>query len=468
MDSQVPLEDELTWTFTFGLDKPKHDKRIKRGVGRNPTAGGASTNADELHPSRLALLLSDRTAVYSRNSVSVVLESIWLPSLLAVAYNVLLYVVVHAYRVESIADFMETSLTSEPRLGTVGAVLGFLVAFATNQFVASNRELALYFAEICANLRSLAMLLALTRRKVAREMYGLKTDAVERSDREVEVTASDPDDSLSKVTIKVLVSDESLRWLQRQGHKFETAVSDAPNGRGKIVDVEVPEVALHLASVAFVIKHKHRSEGKEFDVSKLLFYHSQKARERFEARCTGSGIGLSATEALLATVAEQVANVKGLPEQKEIYMQRLVQRTLHLDAIVGALAVYRPPRALTLLFWTLWTVYFALASVRDMIATDWPSVGLNLLYVISLVGSFNVSRRYASPFDTSTSRTGPAAVSQTALDTETAVLAMFRRPYVSSIRALVAAPANQDVTATLSRIADRRTSLASATASPSR
>ena len=457
MDSQVPAEDELT--FTFGLNERKYNKRLERGVR---AASGARTNADELHPSRLALLLSDRTAVYSRNSVSVVLESIWLPSLLAVAYNVLLYVVVHAYRVESIADFMETSLTSEPRLGTVGAVLGFLVAFATNQFVASNRELALYFAEICANLRSLAMLLALTRRKVAREMYGLKTDAVERSDREVEVTASDPDDSLSKVTIKVLVSDESMRWLQQQGHEFKTAASNAPSGQGKIVDVEVPEIALYLASVAFVIKHKHRS-GRKLDVSTLLFYHSDIARQRFEARCTSSGIGLSAAEALLSIVAEQVSLIKGLPEQKEIYMQRLVQRTLHLDAIVGALAVYRPPRALTLVFWTLWTVYFALASVRDRVATDWPSVGLNLLYVVSLVGSFNVSRRYASPFDTSTSRTGPAAVSQTALDTETAVLAMFRRPYVSSIKALVAAPANRDVTATLSRIAGKRTRLASAT-----
>jgi hypothetical protein len=466
MDSQVPQQEELV--FTFGLNEKKHSKRLERGVGRQQAARGTRTNADELHPSRLALLLSDRTAVYSRNSVSVVLESIWLPSLLAIAYNVLLYVVIHAYRVESVADFMETSLTSEPRLATVGAVLGFLVAFATNQFVASNRELALYFAEICANLRSLAMLLALTRRKVAREMYGLKTEAVDRSNREVEVAASDPDDSLPKVTIKVLVSDENLQWLKQQGHKFSTAVSDAPDRQGKIVEVQVPEVALHLASVAFVIKHKHRSEGRKFDVSNLLFYHSQKARERFEARCTSSGIGLSATEALLSIVAEQVAYIDGLSEQKEMYMQRLVQRTLHLDAIVGALAVYRPPRALTLLFWTLWTVYFALVSVRDMVATDWPSVGLNLLYVVSLVGSFNVSRRYASPFDTSTSRTGPAAVSQTALDTETAVLAMFRRPYVSSTRALAAAPANHDVAATLSRIAAGRASRSSATAAGTR
>lgn len=202
-DSEREAEDERMrsdWTFTFGLDGEQLDKRFDRGQRDTPPAcPPRGINGSALHHSELALLLSSQTAVYSRDAAFVVLESIWLPSIGAVLYNVVLYVVIHVAKVDSVIRFLDADLTSEPRLGLVGAVLGFLVAFATNQFVASNRELAIYFAEICANLRSLAMLLAMTRRLGPRDKYGFATPSVAADQHNVGLDASKPDKDCGEV-----------------------------------------------------------------------------------------------------------------------------------------------------------------------------------------------------------------------------------------------------------------------------
>ena len=379
--------------------------------------------------SKFALLLGKTNLWESHGVLRDVFRAIWLPSLVGVLFNSALYVIVHHYpNDDDLNDFLANGLISDARLSVVGSVIGFLVVFSQNQYISSNQSLAIYFSEVCANVKAIALLLATMRQDGPRKKHkrgfanSNNEDIVRHCKLDVLMSATDYDGLLKQHNGSIPV------WMLR--------VEDKDVGyQQKVVTIAVPQLALYLVSIPYVIKWKNRSAGSALDLNKLPFAYSSDTKRRFNLHVNKARPALTVTETLLLVIAEDLLSIDGLSNEMELYFQRLIQRIVHLDVMVHALSLYQPPAALGFLFWTLFWIFFALASTRDLLETGWPSVGLNLLYIVGLVGAYRVSRLYQSPFDVSETRSGQLSyVSLEASLTETAVYGLFNLPVKQSQR----------------------------------
>lgn len=413
--SSVKVSEFPTWDPKASANRSRRRRRLGEVAGESP----------------YSLLLGNSNLFRAHAILLDVVRAIWLPALLGLLFNGALYVVVHVYPADADFNaFLRDDIISDGRLSVVGTVVAFLVVFSQNQYVSSNRELAIFYAEVCANCKAIALLLATMRKRAAFEKHGFVLPATRDG-----LEAAPPDDLVRDCVVELLVTKEDLKELQREEYNNMLPpwieLADAqPEIRGekRLVRVRVAQAALFLVSIPYLVKWKNRTKTAALDLNRLPFAHSAETKRRFNMQFAHSRPACTATEALLVLVGEDLLGVQGMSSDLELYFQRIIQRIVHLDVQVHALSLYRPPGAITFLFWVLFWLFFVLSSIRDLMATSWPSVPLSLLYIVGLVGAMRVSQSYVSPFDVSESRTGQLSyVSLEASLTETAVFALFNR-----------------------------------------
>lgn len=365
----------------------------------------------DITASRYALLLFRVKTWVAHGILFDIIRATWLPTLLALAFNVALYVVINVEPKDpDVNNFLQNELFSDNVLSFIGTIVSFLVVFQTDAQQSTNKELCLYHCEAVANAQAIALLVATLRRPEVTNMYKLKR--------------GDSNDICKMTTVTIGVS--------RLFHdKLTTKFVDPWPGKGKYAygKIEVCELALLLASVGFDLKWSNRDGGRRYDSRRLPLYASPELAARFDRHYRKPRPAMSALEVILLLVGEELLTIEGLSSDLQLYLVRLIQRILHLRQLVHALSLYQPAAAIGGIFWMVFMVFYVFSCVRDMFNTGWTAILVNLIYVVGFVGAWEVARAYSNPYNVGEGRTGQ--LSYVALESalgETSIYALFNAP----------------------------------------
>lgn len=395
---------------------PKATPTLKGSLSRtrhpNRYSGEEGEYVGDIKVSQYALLLFRVKTFAAHGVVTDIIRATWIPTLVGLVFNIALYVVVYVEPKDAeVNNFLQNELFSDYILTFVGTIVSFLVVFQTDAQQKTNKELSLHHCEACANTQAIALLVTTLARARVTEANKL---------RRFEETGV----IFRKTTVEVGVS-VAMRAAVKS--RFFDVV-EGPNGYvyGKI---EVAELALLLASVSYDLKWTFRDGGKRYNAKRLPLYASKELAARFEKQFYQSRPALSGCEALLVLIGEELLTIDGLSSDLQLYLMRLIQRILHLRQLIHALSLYQPPAAIGFIFWVVFLVFYAFSCVRDLMATGWTAVGVNLVYVVGFVGAWRVARDYSNPYTVGEARTGQ--LSYVSLETalaETSIYALFNLP----------------------------------------
>ena len=212
-------------------------------------------------------------------------------------------------------------------------------------------------------------------------------------------------------------------WSRSLVNSESVAVMLYPAPKGKTY--RSTEIGLILASIPYVVKYTYRGEPVKLEMlpiagSPTLLIRSQ--------GLVDSGVApFLAMVILLGQIFDQLeAEGKIKPPELGLFYNQLNLLTGE-EGSIGGIDGYGQPGVLNFLMYLLFFIYFALLSLGDLaINNSWQSLWIVGVLVIGNLGLFQLSRRYANPFDVSPSRsTQKPIITDAARGTEIAIDAIF-------------------------------------------
>jgi hypothetical protein len=213
------------------------------------------------------------------------------------------------------------------------------------------------------------------------------------------------------------------------------------------------EIGLILASIPYVVKFTYR--GEPIKLEGLPISGSPSLLARSNKLSSGGVTPFLVMVILLGQIFDQLeADGKIKPPELGLFYNQLSLLTGE-EGSIGGIDGYDQPGVLNFLMYLLFFIYFALLSIGDLaINNSWQSLWIVGVLVIGNLGLFQLSRRYANPFDVSPTRsTQKPLITDAARGTEVAIDAIFGAPRTikgaDGIKAFSVANAPQEISLSL-------------------
>ena len=199
------------------------------------------------------------------------------------------------------------------------------------------------------------------------------------------------------------------------------------------------EIGLILASIPYIVKYQYRYGGAGVKLEQLPIGADNDLLARARVLTNPSDPN-NAVPPFLAMVVllghifddlEHAGQIKG-PELGLVFNQ--LNALTSAEGAIGGIDGYGQPGVLTVLMYLLFFMYFTLLTLGDIaINNSWQGLWIVAVLVIANFGLFQVSQRYANPFDIRRARsTQKPLITDAARGTEQAIDAIFARKRISA------------------------------------
>ena len=194
------------------------------------------------------------------------------------------------------------------------------------------------------------------------------------------------------------------------------------------------EIGLILASIPYIVKFQYRYGASGVKLEHLPVGADQNLLARARALTNPSDPNNAvapflAMVVLLGQIFDDLEHAKqiGGPELGLVFNQ--LNALTGAEGAIGGIDGYSQPGVLTALMYLLFVLYFTLFTLGDIaINNSWQSLWIVAVLVIANFGLFQVSQRYANPFDIRRSRsTQKPLITDATRGTEQAFDAIFAR-----------------------------------------
>ena len=200
------------------------------------------------------------------------------------------------------------------------------------------------------------------------------------------------------------------------------------------------EIGLILATIPYVVKFTYRYGGAGVKLEQLPIGASPsllaRAQELTNPKKASAAVPpFLALVVLLGQIFDDLEHAKqiGGPELGLVFNQ--LNALTGAEGAIGGIDGYSQPGVLSVLMYLLFFLYFTLLTLGDIaINNSWQGLWIVAVLVIANFGLFQVSQRYANPFDVRRARsTQKPLITDAARGTEQAIDAIFarRRPGVA-------------------------------------
>ena len=199
------------------------------------------------------------------------------------------------------------------------------------------------------------------------------------------------------------------------------------------------EIGLILASIPYIVKFQYRYGSSGVKLEQLPVGADKDLLARARALANPSDPN-NAVPPFLAMVVllgqifddlEHADQIKG-PELGLVFNQ--LNALTGAEGAIGGIDGYSQPGVLTVLMYLLFILYFTLFTLGDIaINNSWQSLWIVAVLVIANFGLFQVSQRYANPFDIRRARsTQKPLITDATRGTEQAIDAIFARKRIGA------------------------------------
>ena len=309
------------------------------------------------------------------------------PALLGVALASVCVLIVE--NVEGASNFIQTNIYAEQVLSSLGTMLVFLVSLRLGANLSRNAATIGHFGNLCGVCVNLA------------------------------------------IWSRSLVSSGSLEAMLY------------PDVGGKTY--KSTEIGLILSSIPYIVKYTYRGEGVKLEMLPIAGSSTLLARAN---ALTNAGVApFLAMVILLGQIFDTLeSSGKIKPPELNLFYNQLNALTGE-EGSIGGIDGYGQPAVLTFMMYALFFIYFALLSLGDLaVNNSWQALWIIGVLVVGNLGLFQLSRRYANPFDVSPTRsTQKPLITDAARGTEQAIDAIFSTGRMSantnSLGAGILAPA---------------------------
>tara|TARA_Y100000389_G_scaffold156191_1_gene157014 strand:- start:23 stop:1150 length:1128 start_codon:yes stop_codon:yes gene_type:complete len=211
------------------------------------------------------------------------------------------------------------------------------------------------------------------------------------------------------------------------------------------------EIGLILASIPYVVKYTYRGVPVRLEMLPIGASNTLLARAKRLVSPPNPNNAVAPFLAMVIMLGQIFDDLESSGQMKAPELV-LFYNQLNLltgeEGSIGGVDGYSPPAVLTFLMYLLFVIYFSLLSLGDLaINNSWQSLWIIGVLVVGNLGLFQLSRRYANPFDVSPSRsTQKPIITNAARGTETAIDAIFSRnrlPGGGSVTTLAVVPGGQ-------------------------
>ena len=296
------------------------------------------------------------------------------PALLGVGLAAISVVVVE--NVDGAADFIQQNIFAEQVLSSLGTMLVFLISMRLGANLSRNASTIGHFGNLCGVCVNLAIW---------------------------------------------------CRSLVRKGVIKRNVYADSDGGTYKTT-----QIGLILASIPYVVKYTYRSEEVRVDMLPLAADNGLLAKVVALVAPANPDHAVAPFIAMIILLGaefdklERDGNIK--PPELVLFYNQLNALTGE-EGSIGGIDGYAPPGVLNFLMYLLFFIYFALLALGDLaVNNSWQSLWIIGVLVVGNLGLFQLSRRYANPFDVSPSRsTQKPIITDGARGTEIAIDAIFAK-----------------------------------------
>jgi hypothetical protein len=208
------------------------------------------------------------------------------------------------------------------------------------------------------------------------------------------------------------------------------------------------EIGLILASIPYIVKYRYRYGPGGVKLEQLPIGADKELLARARV-LTNPSDPKNAVAPFLAMVVLLGQIFDDLEHSRQITGPELGLVFNQLNALTGAEGAiggidgYGQPGVITVLMYLLFFLYFTLLTLGDIaINNSWQGLWIVAVLVVANFGLFQVSRRYANPFDVRRARsTQKPLITDATRGTEQAIDAIFARKRISEVMGTATAPA---------------------------
>ena len=200
------------------------------------------------------------------------------------------------------------------------------------------------------------------------------------------------------------------------------------------------EIGLILASIPYIVKYQYRygAAGVKLEQLPIGADKGLLARARALTNPTDPNNAVPPFLAMVVLLGqifddlEHADQIKG-PELGLVFNQ--LNALTGAEGAIGGIDGYAQPGVLTVLMYLLFFLYFTMLALGDVaINNSWQGLWIVAVLVIANFGLFQVSQRYANPFDIRRARsTQKPLITDAARGTEQAIDAIFARKRMSEM-----------------------------------